>query len=47
MTVITEDELRKKVLSKELYEGMDLIIPSGSLLTPAAKVICASIISLA
>ena len=37
MTVITEDELRKKVLSKELYEGMDLIIPSGSLLTPAAK----------
>lgn len=37
MSVITEDELRKKVLSKELYEGMDLIIPSGSLLTPAAK----------
>ncbi|MGM0209237.1 hypothetical protein IGI96_003761 [Enterococcus sp. DIV0421] len=37
MTVITEDELRKKVLSKELYEGMDFVIPSGSLLTPAAK----------
>lgn len=37
MTVITEDQLRKKVLSKELQEGMDFIIPSGSLLTPAAK----------
>jgi hypothetical protein len=37
MTVITEDIIRKKLLSKELKEGMSFNLPHGSLLTPAAK----------